>query len=347
MQPVILMPAYKPDAKLFLETVQSIHQAGFTDIVIVDDGSGEDYSGSFQRAAQTPGAQVIYHAINMGKGRAIRTGFNHILQHFPGRGVITCDADGQHPTDAVLKTAEAMEKHPSRLILAARNFFEEKVPIANLLGNTITRAVFLLLTGIWYADTQCGLRGYPEKVIKALMPIKGERYEFENTMLLSVRSKKIEVQEIPMKAVYIAGNATSHFNKVTDSARIYAAILPFAGVPFFAGLITVSLYYILLAANNLATPYEAVISAAAAYMAGWLIEAVFMKRRFLPGLLTGVLLSAAFTGLVYVLHALANMSATGAFWISVIPFMPLSYTIWMLLRHGKKPKVFKSNIKQD
>lgn len=347
MQPVILMPAYKPDAKLFLDTVKTIHEAGFADIVIVDDGSGEDFTDSFKRAAETPGVQVVYHAINMGKGRGIRTGFNYILQHFPGRGVITCDADGQHPVESVIKTAEAMEKHPSRLILAARNFFEEKVPIANLLGNTITRVVFLLLTGIWYGDTQCGLRGYPEKVMKTLMPIKGERYEFENTMLLSVRSKKIEVQEIPMKAVYIAGNATSHFNKVTDSARIYAAILPFAGVPFFAGIIVVALYYILLAAINVSAPYEALISAAAAYLTGWLIESLFMKRRIIYGLLIGIVLTAAFAALVFVLHAFGHMSATGAFWISAIPFAPLSYTIYMFLRHGRRPRIFKSKKNTD
>lgn len=342
LQPVILMPAYKPDAKLFFNTVKAVHEAGFTDIVIVDDGSGETFTDIFKTASEVPGAEVLCHAINMGKGRAIRTGFNHILQRFPGRGVITCDADGQHPVEAVIKTAEAMEKHPSRLILAARNFFEEKVPITNLLGNTITRVVFLLLTGIWYADTQCGLRGYPESVMKMLMPVKGERYEFENTMLLSVRSKKIEVQEIPMKAVYIGENSTSHFNKVTDSARIYSAILPFAAAPFFAGIIMVALFYILLGAINLSAPYAALVAGGAAYLAGWIIEALFMKRRFLPGLLSGIGLTIAFTGFLYVLHALCGLSASGAFWIAAIPFVPLSYTIWLALRYGRAPKIHRT-----
>ena len=56
-------------------------------------------------------------------------------------------------------------------------------------------------------------------------------------MLLDVRRKGIDYVEVPMDAVYIENNQTSHFNKVTDSVRIYANILQFTVFPIFAGLL--------------------------------------------------------------------------------------------------------------
>ena len=67
------------------------------------------------------------------------------------------------------------------------------MPKANFLGNQITRLVFFLLTGMRYADTQCGLRGYPASVMARIMACKGERFEYENTMLLDVRRLSIPI----------------------------------------------------------------------------------------------------------------------------------------------------------
>ena len=63
---VMIIPAYKPDKHL-LQTVESVKEAGFKDIVVVDDGSGAQYRPYFENAKQA-GAVVLTHAVNMGKG---------------------------------------------------------------------------------------------------------------------------------------------------------------------------------------------------------------------------------------------------------------------------------------
>ena len=64
-----------------------------------------------------------HHAINMGKSRALKTGFNEILTAYPGLlCVVTCDADGQHRPKDVLAVANALATGPDRLILGCRTF---------------------------------------------------------------------------------------------------------------------------------------------------------------------------------------------------------------------------------
>jgi hypothetical protein len=60
------------------------------------------------RFAGSAGVHVLRHAVNLGKGRALKTGFNFILGRFPHlMGVVTPDADGQHRVEDVVRVADA------------------------------------------------------------------------------------------------------------------------------------------------------------------------------------------------------------------------------------------------
>ncbi len=165
---------------------------------------------------------MLHHAVNQGKGRALKTAFNFCLQEFPGLvGVITADSDGQHTPDCILDCAEALIEHPDSLILGCRCFEGEDVPVRSEFGNKCTRVVMKYLTGITVSDTQTGLRGIPAAFMQQLLMVKGERFEFETNMLLETKTRKIPIVEVPIKTIYIEENKTSHFNPIKDSVRIY------------------------------------------------------------------------------------------------------------------------------
>ena len=91
----IVIPSYEPDEKL-LSLLKRLRENGFTNIVVVDDGSGEAYARFFDEAKETYQCKVLHHAVNQGKGRALKTAFNFCLQEFPSLvGVVTADSDGQ------------------------------------------------------------------------------------------------------------------------------------------------------------------------------------------------------------------------------------------------------------
>lgn len=217
----VVIPSYEPDEKL-ISLLGRLREAGIAHIVLVDDGSGELYEGFFQRAEEDFGCQVLRHAVNQGKGRALKTAFNYCLERFPELpGVVTADSDGQHTPECILSCAKALAEHPDSLVLGCRCFEGEDVPTRSEFGNKCTRVVMRYLTGITVSDTQTGLRGIPASFMHQLLTVKGERFEFETNMLLETKARKIPIVEVPIRTVYIEENKTSHFNPIRDSVKIY------------------------------------------------------------------------------------------------------------------------------
>lgn len=93
---VVLIPSYKPDEKLLTLLNALSAQDKYAGLLVVDDGGGETYRPIFERAKEIPGVTVVSHAVNQGKGRALKTGINAAMNLYPGADIVTADADGQH-----------------------------------------------------------------------------------------------------------------------------------------------------------------------------------------------------------------------------------------------------------
>lgn len=217
----VIIPAYEPDEKL-LTLLQQLKNAGIRHIIVVDDGSGSAYRELFEQAEKTDGCALLTHAVNLGKGRALKTAFNYCLLHFPALcGCVTADSDGQHTPQDILACMKKLSENPKALILGCRNFDAADVPTRSSFGNKCTRKVFRYLVGLSVSDTQTGLRAIPAFYMEKLMNVKGERFEYETNMLIETKNADIPIIEVPVKTIYIEENKTSHFNPIKDSIRIY------------------------------------------------------------------------------------------------------------------------------
>jgi glycosyltransferase involved in cell wall biosynthesis len=236
----VLLPAWKPEVCL-IDLAQHLCHAGFGLVLVVDDGSGPDFEHHFHdlRRHRIP---VIRHAVNLGKGRALKSGFTEILFRCPHiRGVVTADADGQHTPADILRVAEALactlDGANVRPILGTRSF-HTSIPLRSRLGNTLTRWIFWFITGMRISDTQSGLRGLPVALLPGLLDLSGERYEYEMTMLAHLcRDVHQPPLEVPIATVYIEGNRSSHFNPIRDSMRIYFVLARFYASSILAAAI--------------------------------------------------------------------------------------------------------------
>ena len=217
----VIIPSYEPDGKL-PALLQELSDEGFENIIIVDDGSGEAYKSIFDEADSFSSVTLLHHAVNMGKGRALKTAFDYVLCHFPDAiGAITADSDGQHSPECIRACAEALIENPGALIMGCRSFDGDDVPARSQFGNKLTRRVMKYLVGVSVSDTQTGLRGISASFMKSLLTLKGERFEFETNMLMETKKLGIQIIEVPIKTIYIEDNRTSHFNPIKDSIRIY------------------------------------------------------------------------------------------------------------------------------
>ena len=239
----LIIPAYKPDEKL-LKTLQEAAEH-FADILVVDDGSGEEFAPIFQAVEKIPQCTLLRHAVNKGKGAALKTAISYFMQERPDfAGVVTADADGQHRTKDILAVARTMAES-GEITLGCRDFSGANVPPRSRFGNRITIGVFRLFFGMKIGDTQTGLRAFPKASLPMMASVKGDRYEYETQMLFEMSRAKMPFKQVAIETVYIEENRSSHFRVVRDSLRIYGLILKYLFSSAAASVVDALAFFIL------------------------------------------------------------------------------------------------------
>jgi glycosyltransferase involved in cell wall biosynthesis len=211
---VLLLPVHTPGHHL-----SDLVAACGVPVVVVDDGSGPSASPVLQEA-ESLGATVLRHAVNQGKGAALKTGFRHIAGNLPDLDVVCADGDGQHRLSDIRRVADHVTSS-RRMTLGVRSF-DGEVPFRSRLGNRVTSQLFRAATGRFLGDTQTGLRGHPADQLEWLCSIEGARFEYEMNVLLAAARAGVPVDEVTVATVY---NGSSKFSPLSDSARIYWPLL--------------------------------------------------------------------------------------------------------------------------
>ena len=220
----IVIPSLNPDENMVNYVKELVDY--FEHIIIVDDGSDSDTKFYFDKVREYEAVTVLVHDTNKGKGRALKTGFQYVLDTFHADnmvGVVTADADGQHSVQDTVKVAKELWESQT-VILGTRDFNAEIVPFKSRNGNKITTVVFALLYGKRINDTQTGLRGIPFTYLPRCVELPGEKFEYEIRMLIDIVRLKQQMQEVEIETIYINSNRATHFHAIKDSLRIYGVI---------------------------------------------------------------------------------------------------------------------------
>ncbi len=221
----VVLPSLDPDEKL-TAVIDGLLEYGFSDIILVNDGSKPENLHYFEdAAAQHPEIHLLHHEVNRGKGAALKTAFNWFLQNRPDAfGVVTVDGDNQHHPEDTRACCEHMLQ-TGRCVLGCRDFTLPHVPSRSRFGNHTTSLVFKIFCGMTISDTQTGLRALPRDALEILVNVAGDRFEYETNMLLAFKTNAIPFDEVKIRTVYIEENKSSHFRVIHDSWRIYKLIL--------------------------------------------------------------------------------------------------------------------------
>jgi glycosyltransferase involved in cell wall biosynthesis len=264
---------------VLLELVKALAAQGFVEIVVIDDGSGPGYAWIFEQLADLPLVKLLRHAVNLGKGAALKTGINAILVDCPAvDGLVTVDADGQHAPVDVARVAKRFAAMPEALVLGSRAF-AGRVPLRSRLGNSITQAVMRVVAGQRLSDTQTGLRAIPRGLAERMLSVPASGYEFELEMLIAAKHLSFPVVEEPIQTIYEAGNPTSHFEPLRDSMRIYFVLLRFGFISLLtAGLDNLLFYSFFHASGSIAVSMFAARLIALGFNYAAARRAVFLSR---------------------------------------------------------------------
>lgn len=221
----VVLPSLDPDEKLNA-VIDGLLEYGFSDIILVNDGSKPENLHYFTDAAQAhPEIHVLTHEVNRGKGAGLKTAFNYVLENRPDcLGVVTVDGDNQHHPEDTRACCEHMLQ-TGRITLGCRDFSLPHVPPRSRFGNRTTSGVFKLFCGITLSDTQTGLRAFPRDTLELMAQVGGDRFEYETNVLLAMKTNGLPFDEVKIRTVYIEENKSSHFHWLKDSWRIYKLIL--------------------------------------------------------------------------------------------------------------------------
>ena len=100
------------------------------------------------------------------------------------------------------------------------------MPGRSRVGNTLATGVIRWLYAEAPNDTQSGLRAFSYGLIEEIVrQVSGSRYETEFQILLLALSQKRRLTTVSIPTIYIDNNRSSKFRPVTDSLRIFRALV--------------------------------------------------------------------------------------------------------------------------
>jgi glycosyltransferase involved in cell wall biosynthesis len=148
-----VIPMYN-EQEVIAEVIHSL-KAVFQNILCVDDGSTDE---SVSRAREA-GATVICHAVNIGQGAAIATGFIWIQTKTNFSRIVTFDADGQHLPEDAMRLVEELANKELDVVFASRFLDDQsQVPFLKRLILRGVANVTKALTDVELSDAHNGLR---------------------------------------------------------------------------------------------------------------------------------------------------------------------------------------------
>ena len=171
MRICLLIPAYN-EARTIGQVVSEAREI-IESVVVVDDGSQD----ATAQIAEDSGSLVIKHSVNSGKGAALRTGFQHVLDNGYD-ALITMDSDGQHDVNDIPGFLKALDERGSGIIIGSRMQDISTMPVVRRFTNKFTSLVGSLLARQKIRDSQSGFRLISSDVLRAV-ELETAGYEME------------------------------------------------------------------------------------------------------------------------------------------------------------------------
>lgn len=236
----VLIPSYQPQPVL-VGLVDNLFLSGVKHVILVDDGSTDKTLFNTINNSH-PDINLVSYQNNKGKGGALKEGLKLFLEEAHDDAVIvTMDADGQHTVEDALRVAKAHKEH--QYTLGARDF-DKDIPFRSKFGNKVTRWVTRFSKGINLSDTQTGLRGISPNLARQFLEITLDGYDFEFECLIVAKELDCQFIEVPIKTIYIDHNASSHFNPIVDSFKIYFVFIKHLISSLSSFLLDLLLFYV-------------------------------------------------------------------------------------------------------
>lgn len=193
----IIIPAYNEDKTLeeIIKKVKAINLGAIEkEIVVVDDGSSDKTIDILKKTIEPLVDKVIYKEKNMGKGAAVRTGFENVT----GDIVIIQDADLEYDPQEYKRLLQPILERKADVVYGSR-FMGGRPHRVHMfwhqIGNNFLTTLSNMFTNLNLTDIETCYKMFKKEVIDSIK-IEENRFGLEPELTAKVARLKCRIYEV-------------------------------------------------------------------------------------------------------------------------------------------------------
>ena len=195
----IVIPVYNEAATIsnIVDHVRSVDVGLEKEILLVDDCSRDGTREVLEKLGQA-GAdlKVLFHAVNQGKGAALRTGFGAAT----GDVVLIQDADLEYDPKEYPRLLQPILDGHADVVYGSRFLgggAHRVVFYWHYLGNLLLTTLSNMTTNLNLTDMEVCYKVFKREVIQSI-PLKENRFGFEVEITAKIARRKLKIYEVPI-----------------------------------------------------------------------------------------------------------------------------------------------------
>ena len=212
----VVIPAYNEERRL-PSTLDAIfawldtNSRSDAEILVVDDGSRDSTADLVAARAQSESRlKLVKNPGNRGKGYAVR----HGMMEAQGDWILMSDADLSAPIAELPKLIEAAAAKNATIAIGSRALDRSLIGVHQPHGRELSGIVFnrvmRIVTGLPYADTQCGFKLFRRDAAREIFPrqlLDGFGFDVED--LVIAKRLGFTAVEVPVRWNNVEGTTVS------------------------------------------------------------------------------------------------------------------------------------------
>jgi len=193
----VVIPVFN-EAATITEVIQAVvSQPLVQEVIIVDDASSDGTWAVLEKVAKaTPAARLFQHAVNQGKGAALRTGFAQVTAAL----AIVQDADLEYDPADYAALCKPILAGKADVVIGSRFLGAGAHRVLyywHSVGNRLLTTLSNMATNINLSDMETGYKVFRREIIQGIL-IEENRFGFEPEIVAKVCRLNVRIYEVPI-----------------------------------------------------------------------------------------------------------------------------------------------------